>query len=353
MQALEELAVSMPNRYQRDGGGKWHCPPGKAWAQPLGLFYQVRSSAEYHPLYIQNLKFLQDFWAHPVIRNPEQERLLLSFVDMHPGIRLTEAKEAYPDLSVDVVWALISTRRLFTDLTVASLMRHDQVALFCSEEAIVQATRPPALLDESRSAPILLVWDHRLFQADREGESVTLWPDVGEAFTLSSTQVQHLMEHGEITVVSAATPSPTSQEVREALTRAGPKAQERANERLRQILAYVRGEKVTVTARSVQRWMAANRKAETESGCGYLGLLDQVAVRGNRTPRAPEASMQLLHTYLKEHYATPQAKRAAAVYHLYRDDCTREGIPPVSERTFYRERVRFTTPEVTTHRLGR
>jgi putative transposase len=352
-QALESLEISMPNRYQRDGGGKWRCPPGEAWVQPLGLSYQLRSSAEYHPLSMQNVQFLQDYWAHPVPSDPEQERLLLSLVDTHPGIRLTEAKEAYPDLSVDIVWALIATRRLFTDLTATSLMRHDQVALFRTEEAIGQVARPPAIVGASRSAPLLLIWDHRLFQADVQGESVTLQPDAGEALLLSSAQFGHLLEHRELTVVSAATPSPTSQQIREALTRAGPQAQQAANERLRQIVAYVRGEKITVTPRSVQRWMAAYRKAETVSGCGYLGLLDQVAARGNRSPRAPEASMQLLHTYLKDHYATPQAKRAAAVYHLYRQACTREGIPPVSERTFYRERARFTTPEVTTQRLGR
>src|SRR5205823_4590143 len=128
---------------------------------------------------IQNLKFLQDFWAHPVPSDPEQERLLLSLVDTHPGIRLTEAKEAYPDLSVDVVWALIATRRMFTDLTETSLMRHDQVALFRTEEASIQASRPPAIVDASRSAPLLLIWDHRLFQANVRGETVRLEPDVG------------------------------------------------------------------------------------------------------------------------------------------------------------------------------
>src|SRR5262245_23872237 len=51
VRALEALAVSMPNRYQH---------AGEAWAHPLGLGYQVRSSAAYHALYIQNLKFLQD-----------------------------------------------------------------------------------------------------------------------------------------------------------------------------------------------------------------------------------------------------------------------------------------------------
>lgn len=351
--ALEALAVSMPHRYQRDGGGTWHCPPGEAWAQPLGLCYQVRSSAEYHPLYMQNLKFLHDFWAHQVPIAPEQERRVLALLATHPGLRLVEAQEVYPDLSVDTVWALIATRRIFTDLTATSLMRHDQVALFRSEAEWVQASQTPAGVDEPRSAPLLLIWDHRLWQADVHGESVTLRPDVGEACLFSYAQFQHLMEREALQTVSAATPSPTTQEIREALTRASPKAQHAANERLQQILAYVRDEAIPVTARSVQRWMAAYRKAEAESGCGYLGLLDHVASRGNRTPRAPAPSMQLLETSLQDHYATPQAKRAAAVYRLYREACTRQGMPPVSERTFYRVRARFTTPEVTARRLGR
>ncbi len=351
--ALEALAVSMPHRYQRDGGGTWHCPPGEAWAQPLGLCYQVRSSAEYHPLYMQNLKFLHDFWAHQMPIAPEQERRVLALLATHPGLRLVEAQEVYPDLSVDTVWALIATRRIFTDLTATSLMRHDQVALFRSEAEWVQASQTPAGVDEPRSAPLLLIWDHRLWQADVHGEWVTLRPDVGEACLFSYAQFQHLMEREALQTVSAATPSPTTQEIREALTRASPKAQHAANERLRQILAYVHDEAIPVTARSVQRWMAAYRKAEAESGCGSLGLLDHVASRGNRTPRAPAPSMQLLETSLQDHYATPQAKRAAAVYRLYREACTRQGMPPVSERTFYRVRARFTTPEVTARRLGR
>ena len=353
MHALEALAVSMPHRYQRDGGGTWHCPPGEAWAQPLGLCYQVRSSAEYHPLYMQNLKFLHDVWAHQVSIAPEQERRVLALLATHPGLRLVEAQEVYPDLSVDTVWALIASRRIFTDLTATSLMRHDQVALFRSEAEWVQASQTPAGVDEPRAAPLLLIWDHRLWQADVQGESVTLRPDVGEACLFSYAQFQHLLEREALQTVSAATPSPTTQEIREALTRASPKAQHAANERLRQILAYVRDEAIPVPARSVQRWMAAYRKAEAESGCGYLGLLDHVASRGNRTPRAPAPSMQLLETYLQDHSATPQAKRAAAVDRLYREACTRQGMPPVSERTFYRVRARFTTPEVTARRLGR
>ena len=126
--ALDGLAVRMPARYHQTTAGHWRCPPGEAYAEPLGLTYRVRSSAEYHPVHIQNLKFLQDFWAHDVAVSPEQAALVLVHVEAHPGIRLIDLLAAHPSLSVDVVWTLLAMRHVFTDLTRTPLMRHDQVS---------------------------------------------------------------------------------------------------------------------------------------------------------------------------------------------------------------------------------
>ncbi len=350
--ALDQLSHSMPNRYQQESDGKWRCPPGEAYAQSLGLFYRVRSSAEYHPLYLQNLKFLQDFWAHPVPIAAEQEALVLDALSSYPGISLTELRAAAPSLSLDVVWAMIATDRIFTDLEAALLTQHDRVMLFRNKEECHYASHQQGGTIRLAS-PAPLVWDGRVFSAETLGDLVTLRPEEGEAITLSKEAFQYLVEKGAVTMVTVATPSPTLPEIREALSHASPKTQQEANERLRQILAYRRGEPITVTPRSVQRWMAAYRRAEAESGCGYLGLLPHVADRGNRTPRIPEASQQLLEAFLKDQYATPVAKRAAAVYRLYRRECEQRGLPPVGERTFYRVRKRFTTEDVISARLGR
>src|SRR6266702_4865890 len=173
--SLEKLVETMPERYQRQASGGWRCPPGEQAAQALGLSYRVRTSAQYHPLYIENLKFLQDFWTHPFHLEAEQEAQVL------------QALSSY----------------------------------------------------------------HR---------------------------------------------------------------------------------------------------DEAEHGCGYFGLLDKVQRRGNSKARVPDASRQLLSEYWTAHYAVPQAKRAAAVYRLYREECTKQGIPPVGERTFYRERASFEDQEMTTLR---
>lgn len=351
--SLDKLEVSIRNRYQRDPRGMWRCPPGEAYAEHVGLYYRLRSSAEYHPLYFQNSKFLQDFWAHDVPTETKLEALVLESLDVSPGVSVDELVHAHTGLPVDIIWAMLSKCLIFTDLEATLLTRHEHVFLYHHEKELAQAKARASSVVPVRSLPSYLIFDGRLWQAEIRDEEVILQPEVGTPLLLALGQFQCMIASREVQTVTAATPSPMTEEVRQVLIHAGPKAQEEANRRLREILAYARGETITVTPRSVQRWMAAYRRAEEQYGCGYLGLLDHVANRGNRAIRIPDASLHLLHTYLKEHYATPQAKRAAAVYRLYREACLRQQIPPVSERTFYRERTKFTTQEVTTFRHGR
>lgn len=346
--SLEKLATTMPHRYQRQARGGWHCPPGEVAARELGLSYQVRTSDEYHPLYIENLKFLQDFWIHPFQTDAEQEAQVLASLAAYPGVSVAQLLEAHPGIPVDVVWALLTRTTIFTDLSATSLMNWNRVLLYRSRDE-VPATKTP------EPAPLAsrFLWNGRLWEVSPEATMVTLKPELGAPLRLSPEHFESLVAEGSMKEVSSATPSPLAEAVREIVSRTGPKALEAANRRLGQILAYRCGEPISVTARSIQNWMAAFRQAEAEYGCGYFGLLDKVAQRGNRKTRLPEASKQLLEAYLTAHYAVPQAKRTAAVYRLYCEECVKQGIPAVSERTFYRERARFTTQEVITVRHGK
>lgn len=42
---LRRLSERNPNRYCAGVAGRWCCPPGTAYAERLGLYYRVRSSA--------------------------------------------------------------------------------------------------------------------------------------------------------------------------------------------------------------------------------------------------------------------------------------------------------------------
>ncbi len=350
--ALDPLAESQPARYQLAATGQWHCPPGETYAEQLGLTYRLRSSAEFHPLEIQNLKFLQDFWAHEVPPHPEQEALALAHIQAHPGIPLVELLATYPDLAVDVVWTLLGTRRTFTDLSATLLMRHEYVTLYAQETQVPKAHfgEPATLIAPLPDAP--LAWDGRLWRIEGWGEMVQLRPEVGEILAMPRAEFEHLKQEGSLWTVGSASPSPMTPEVRQLLTQAGSKAQQAANQRMTHMLAYARGETTTAPKRSVQRWWKAFQQAKETHGCGYLGLLDRVAARGNRNQRIEPASLQLLEAALQSHYVAPAGKSAAAVYRLYREQCLKLGLPPVSQPTFYRVRARFATNEVVATRKG-
>lgn len=350
--ALASRSHTMPGRYQEEHGA-WRCPPGEAFAEPLGLGYHIRSSALLDPTAMENFSFLQDYWAHPAPITAEAEALAVGSIQASPGTSVAQLLAAHPSLTVDCLWALLATGRLYADLAAVSLMHHDRVTLYGDEAAWRESAIVRDLHQQPRALPELLLWDNRLWQTEMVGETITLRPEVGASLTLSVDAFGSLLAQHLLQPVTAATPSPMSSAVRQVLLHARPQAHQKANERLHQILAYRRGERVSVSPRSIQRWSAAFERAEAAHGCGYLGLLDRIADRGVRGPRVSEASLQLLQTVLKQHYATPQAKRASAVYALYREACAREGIAPVSERTFYRVVRDFSSAAVVAARWGR
>jgi len=351
--SLDQLSVKQPARYQQDSSGQWQCPPGETYAKQLGLVYRLRSAASLHPQQIQNFKFLQNFWAHEVPPNPEQEARVLAHIQAHPGMALSDLLATYPDLPVDVVWTLLSTRRLFTDLCATSLMHHEQVTLY-PEEALVSDANPEGVKRveaELPSAPV--AWDGRLWRIEALGEEVQLRPEVGELLTMPRAEFERLKQEGWLWMVGSASPSPMTPEIRELLAHASSRSQRSANQRMTQILAYAGGEPITASRRSVQRWWKAYERAKEAYGCGYLGLLDRVAERGNRNQRIDPGSLQLLEAALQTHYAAPQSKSAATVYRLYREQCQKQGVPAVSQQTFYQMRADFTTNEVVAKRQGR
>ena len=351
--ALETLKVTMPERYQHEPSGGWRCPPGISAAQTHGVFYRIRTNAEVHPLVTQNLKFLQDFWIHMYEVSPEQEAQVLTLVTTAPGITVRQLTSACTDLPVDVLWAMLTDHRLFTDLSASSLMQWDQVRLFRSQDEAEKARESAESLPTPIPLFARLSFDGRLWEAEKQGDRVVLRPEVGPALTLSTTHLQQLLDTGAAALVGEDAPSQLSEEAKTVLFRAGPTALAAATQRLSTILAYLRSESVSVTKRSVQNWLRSYREAERAYGCGSLGLLDKSARRGNRVSRVDSASKQILETTLRTHYVSPQAKRRSAVYALYREECVKQHVSPVSQATFYRECALFTTPEVTTARHGK
>jgi hypothetical protein len=88
---LEHQAEAMPKRYMRDDLGRWRCPPGERVAEPLGLYYRLRSSTEIDWVLQRNLRFLEDYLAHEAPPVDQQSAdAILKLVEQQPGLHLDE-----------------------------------------------------------------------------------------------------------------------------------------------------------------------------------------------------------------------------------------------------------------------
>jgi putative transposase len=106
---LTRLWERNPNRYRRDGQ-EWTCPPGRQHAQPLGLYYRVRSSAEINWLFQRNVQFLEDYLRTPVTVPSHPRQRVLAHMAAEPGCSL-EALFLTTEGQVtrDEIYALIRT----------------------------------------------------------------------------------------------------------------------------------------------------------------------------------------------------------------------------------------------------
>ncbi len=290
---LDRLAGTMPRRYVRVEDGRWRCPPGERVAEPLGLYYRVRSSAEIDWVFQRNLLFLEDYLRPE--DPPTDERAaaaILALVARQPGLGLDELLGQLAGASSDDVYRLIADERLYVDLRAAALAEPERVRVF-------------------RDAGLARVW----------------------------AALEAPAEPGR--PVGTAVPSPTglSAEAREWLARASPDDFREANRRHAIIATHAAGGAAptgATPARTVRRWLARYRRAEQVDGCGYVGLLPRRARSGNRTRKLPEATLRLLDEFIAADYETLKQKRRFEVYAALTRTCDERGVAAPSYKTFAR-----------------
>jgi putative transposase len=173
---LLELMVTHPGRYERDDSGTWHCPPGEAAAESVGLSYRMRSSAELHPGYILNLIFLEDYFFECAVSHAALMHILEA-VETSPGITLAALREQHAHLRVDDVYALIARNRLYVDLSATWLKDQQHVPLYLDRPtaeayALLQINRSSAPFRRSDAANFTTL--HANAPLDWDGKRWTL-----------------------------------------------------------------------------------------------------------------------------------------------------------------------------------
>lgn len=260
---LNRLGEHNPNRYQRDETGGWRCPPGEAYASQSGLYYRVRSAQEIDWVFQRNIQFLDDYLRAdcPACAPAVYERLV-GYILATQGLSLEMLFDAMQDFATrDEIYLLIATGALSVDIRSASLREPGRVLVFAPGDEHLQ--KVAGRTDASLNAPL--------------------------------------------TIRQAMDP-----EISKMLSNADEQDLRIANLRCRIVRGRLQNgpcaSDPSVPARTLRRWNASYRAAETKYRNGYLGLLPRSHDRGNSTQRLPENTRLLMNEFIAGDYETLKQK---------------------------------------------
>lgn len=343
---LRRLNVRNPNRYSAGKDGQWHCPPGAAFADRLGLYYRVRSSAEIDWVFQRNIQFLEDYLRiDPAAVTADSREIAIAYVSANPGLTLEELLR-FTDgrVSPDDIFGMIAANVIYVDLSAAPLAEPLRVAVFVASETAPNAksacaSKPHASALAAVHCGSTVTWDGRIWSVVNVGEtSVGLLSEDQRLTELPMSAIESLICRNRIELTSPDLGRYSDSAIRARLSRAREEDLRVANQRVRLIGHYLESGRLPaetdVNRRTFFRWLARYREAEGSYGAGYLGLLPESSQRGNCTPRLSEASRRLMEEFLDQDYETLKQKTRYASWIGLKLSCENQAVAAPSYKTF-------------------
>jgi putative transposase len=341
---LRRLNTHNPNRYSARQDGQWHCPPGTAYAERLGLYYRVRSSAEIDWVFQRNIEFLDDYLRceRPSSGSPIQ-KTIRDYIVADPGTSLSELFARTKDAaSRDVVYSMIARGELHVDLRAALMVEPDRVLLFTdSAEAIESRQTFPrqlpnaSLIDFRPGTPVS--WDGRIWEIANIGEKTIGLLGEDKAFVeIPLPAIEKLLKDGRIVGTCATLNSGMHSEVARRFAAAAKQDLDIANQRASAVRKYLRDGRIPpdIPARTLLRWVSRFRNAQDVYGNGYCGLLPDSQRRGNRSNRLPAETRSLMLSAIEEGFETLKQKGMLQCWAALKNKCDDQGVACPSYVTF-------------------
>lgn len=347
-------------RYQKAPDGTWIFPPGEEYAFPLGLTVTVWSSEQANHVLHQNYIYLEDYFRdETAVIEPIRAMGIVSVVSACQGIRLSQLYDMSELCTRDEVLMLISRQGIFVDITAHLLSQPEKVPVFSNESMaagfnskIAHQSPLPVPIQQlavetgarfgwaGQEYVILNAVDNKIFIQGHDENVITMGLD----------SFDRLTQEGSIRGVSS-NKTPTNM-LAEAIKNTSPEQMARANARNERISAILSGQDINMN-RTDYEWLKKFREAESSTGIGYLGLIDNIGKRGNRQPRMAAEVYVLIHKIIEDHYLTTRQPGKKSTYRIFRESCLKNGLTPASYKTFTKYISALNPTTVTIRRKGR
>jgi len=366
-EGLAEQAKDMPHRYVRGSDGIWSCPPGEAFAEPFGLFYQFYTSAQIDWIYQRNLLFLEDYLRvnAPVVPEEQQETFRTATL-RNSGLTLRELLEMHPAEWADAMYFLIVTDGLYVDLRAAPLAEPDKVRVFLNRKmAHAHAVLTPISSSVPRpqilQAPVgtSLLWDGKPWSILNIGLTLTtLRSERNELVDIPHETFETLLQQGKITGLDIQSQEAQQGQIQQRLVQATHLDFKEANRRFELLGQWQspasESDTTPISTRTLQRWQQRYREAEITLGKGYLGLLPRSKARGNHLKKLTEQAETLMEKFILNDYETLKQKPKQEVYIAFERQAKLEGLAIIpSYKTFWKRIKQRPAYEQTLKRQGK
>ena len=324
--ALPELSKEMPRRYVCAADGHWHSPPAEAAASTYGFAFQIWTSAQLNPIWLQNIKALADYFGTDASSvPPETRKNLKEAVQSTPGLSLEMLRQACNEASADHINLLIVHEELYIDLAAAPLIDLKRVRVYSSREV----AETLALL--SKTVSVNGASSNRSDSLLSQGNLNAVCNGSGTSIETSSNScINDITQGVGTTTTAAAAPSQLpilqlSHDAARLFRRASPDDLAIANKRYRILTESEFAKQNPVPKRTLRQWRRLFRLAEERYGYGLLGLIPCFKDRGNHRPRFSDELLKLVDRIIETVYCTPTRPNKRHAYDRLRLECEQKG----------------------------
>jgi putative transposase len=296
-QELVKQAETRPNRYIRDGQGRWRCPPGEAYAAKYGLSYRVWDSDQVNWAAQDNALYLEDYYQdlERLVVPEVALEVLTRLVEERPGLLLSDLHTVC-DIPADFVNIAIAKHDLYVNLAMDRLCEPSHTPVFRNRQVARTSTQSKKRDDEASVASPANLTEEGCALLQRASDT-----DIATAlFRHRIIDPEHYHDNEQ---------------------------------------AQMAARRAAIPARTRQYWQQLYREAETRYGSGFLGLLPHYHNCGGARKIGAEV-IALIHRVLSTHYDTTTRKPKRGAYGEYLKCSEEQHLKAVGQKTFYLEAKR-------------
>lgn len=343
-----------------EADGRWRYLPGEKAAHAWGMGYVVRVADENNPVLIGNLSMLDEFFIEDVPEVPAADRQHL--VDSVADARWLLISDLCTDVKVDHLYTLIAQGTLYVDLESSRLCEPWRTFVYRDEaackahQAMSACAAPDAavnltLVDLTRGARVM--WDGRPWQILNVGEAAyAMKADDGGLVNLTRQEMETLIGNGSV-LADPAAPADSVARTKERLQTATEAEWTAATKKYEALFPTSDGAPERTPKRTLTKWRSEWRDGEALYGNGLIGLLPKIHRRGNRLPKLPPATMEIIQDVIGKEHLAAEASTLKATWGLIRIRCEAAGTIEPSEKAVSRAIARrFSDVELVRAREG-